>query len=120
MSNDQTDGRPLPPTDLFSHPSSLEHPVKVQIVSATRLQGSRKQRLDDYVYRDQQPPRYPVEWDRFVVMCRDPRGEWYLASRVAFAQREDAERLAATYSPSRKPVIVRGAFKELVVQDVDD
>ena len=48
------------------------------------------------------------------------RGEWYLASRVAFAQREDAERLAATYSPSRTPVIVRGAFKELAVQDIDD
>jgi hypothetical protein len=50
----------------------------------------------------------------------DPRGEWYLASRVAFARREDAERLAATYSPSRPPVIVRGAFKELAGQDIDD
>jgi hypothetical protein len=49
----------------------------------------------------------------------DPLGEWYLASRVV-ARREDAERLPATYSPSRTPVIVRGAFKELVVQDVDD
>ena len=48
------------------------------------------------------------------------RAEWYLASRVAFARREDAERLASTYSPSRKPIIVRGAFKELVVQQVKD
>jgi hypothetical protein len=67
MSDDQSDGRPLPPTDMFSHPSSLEHPVKVQIVSATRLQGSRKQRLDDHVYRDQQPARYPTERDRYAV-----------------------------------------------------
>jgi len=72
------------------------------------------------MYPDQQPARYPTERDRHAVVCMDTRGEWYLASRVAFAQREDAERLAATYSPSRKPVIVRGAFKELAVQDVDD
>jgi hypothetical protein len=78
------------------------------------------QRLDDNVYPDQQPARYPTERDRYAVVCMDPRGEWYLASRVAFARREDAERLAATYSPSRKPVIVRGAFKELAVQDIDD
>jgi hypothetical protein len=120
ISDDQTDGRALPPTDLFSAPSSLEHPVTVPIVSATPLKGSRKQRLDDYLYPDQQLAPYPVELDRFVVMCRDPHGEWYLASRVAFARREDAERLAATYSPSRTPVIVDGAFKELAVQDIDD
>jgi len=89
-------------------------------VSATPLKGSLKQPLDDNVYPDQQMPRYPVELDRFVVMCRDSHGEWYLASRVAFAQREDAERLAATYSSSRKPIIVRGAFKELAVQQTED
>jgi hypothetical protein len=120
MSDHQTDRPPLPAADLFSAPWSLEHPVTVPIVLATPLQGSRKQPLDHYPYPDQQPPRYPTELDRFVVMCRDPRGECYLASRVAFARREDAERLAAMYSPSRKPVIVRGAFKELAVQDMDD
>ena len=71
MSGDQKDGRALPPTDLFSAPSSLEHPATVPIVSATPLTGSRKQRLDDYVYPDLQMLRYPVDLDRFVVMCRD-------------------------------------------------
>ena len=94
--------------------------MTVPIVSATPLRGSMKPRLDDYVYPDLWPPVYPLERDRYVVMCRDLREEWYLASRVAFARREDAERLAATYSPSRTPVIVRGAFKELAVQDIDD
>ena len=95
--------------------------MTVPIVSATPLQGSRKQRLDDNVYPDQQQPaRYPTERDRYAVVCMDPRGEFYLASRVAFARREDAERLAAVYSPNRKPVIVRGAFKELAVQSIDD
>ena len=90
------------------------------IVSATPLKGSLKQQLDDNVYPDQQRARHPTERDQYAVVCMDPRGEWYLASRVAFARREDAERLASTYSPSRKPIIVRGAFKELVVQQVKD
>ena len=93
MSDDQTDGRALPPTDLFSAPSSLEHPVTVPIVSATPLKGSRKQPLDDYVYPEQRPPRYPLERDRYVIVCVDRRGEFYLASRTAYANREDAERL---------------------------
>jgi hypothetical protein len=119
MSDDQPEGRPLPPTDLFSHPSSLEHPVAAPIVSATPLKGSRKQRLDDYVFPDHQPTRYPLERDRYVVMCADPRGE---LSGLVDGVREaaDAERHAAMYSSSRKPVIVRGAFKELAMQDIDD
>ena len=70
MSDDQAAVRALPPTDLFSDPSSLEPPVTVQIVSVTPLQGSRKQRLDDNVYPDQQPARYPTDRDRLAGSVR--------------------------------------------------
>ena len=119
MSDGQTDGRALPPTDLFSAPSLLEDRVTVPIVSATPLKGSRKQRLDDCTYPDRQAPRVS---DRTGPVRGDVRGsrEYYLASRTAFAKREEAERLAASYSSNRKPVIVRGVFKKLAVQDIDD
>jgi hypothetical protein len=120
MSDDQTDGRAIPPTDCSAPRRRSNTRPPCGLCQPRPLKGSLKQPLDDYVYPDQRPPRYPLERDRYVIVCVDARGELYLASRTAYAKRVHAERLMSLYAPSRKPVIVRGAFKELVVQDVED
>lgn len=57
--------------------------------------------------------------DVYIVVCRDDRdpdgtpGGYCLATRATFESAAEAERYAATVSPSREPLVIAGRFHQL-------
>ena len=54
----------------------------------------------------------------FIIICQDgsteeTKGGYVLATRQVFSDKAEADRFAATISPSREPLVVEGLFNQL-------